>query len=121
MTLFQLGSFKLHSGATSAWKIECDALTDADWDALAEIASERIDLSRFVRIVGIPSGGLALAARLKVRSIAERVSGTLWVDDVLTTGASFSQNMQRRDKGLVVFARGRCPEGVTALFQMGVA
>jgi len=36
MNLFQFGDFSLHSGSKSKWKIECDALTDEDVEALAQ-------------------------------------------------------------------------------------
>ena len=37
MNLFQLGKFTSHAGKELNWKIECDALTDADWECLAEM------------------------------------------------------------------------------------
>jgi len=43
-------------------KIECDALTNSDWMALAFMISERIT---FNKVVGIPRGGTKLANELK--------------------------------------------------------
>jgi len=42
MNLFQLGKITLNSGKKSFFKIECDALTEEDWDCLAEIAMEEV-------------------------------------------------------------------------------
>lgn len=44
MTLFQTGEFSLHGGASSALKIECEALTHADWKTLAELIVKRTPL-----------------------------------------------------------------------------
>lgn len=111
--LFQRGDFTLHSGARSAWKIECDALTDADWSGLAAMISERCD---FGEAVGVPTGGLKLAAALS--KYLTRGAPRLVVDDVLTTGKNITEMMQPGDIGWVVFARGPLPENVHALFSM---
>lgn len=115
--LFQTGNFTLHSGAMSNWKIECDALTEEDWKTLAVMIVERC--GPFSSVVGVPRGGLPLAEALK-----PHVSATgprLVVDDVLTTGNSILELTKfdfTPSIGWVVFARGRCPHGVRALFQM---
>lgn len=117
--LFQLGSFTLHSGDTASWKIECDALTQEDWRALAAIISERVD---FRDVMGVPSGGMALAKELQSYRKASPSLPVLVVDDVLTTGNSMEALRKaighNEVKGFVVFARGQCPEWVTPLFQL---
>ena len=59
MNLFQLGKFTSHAGKSLEWKIECDALTDEDWECLAKMISDRI---MFHEVVGIPRGGNKLAS-----------------------------------------------------------
>ena len=56
------GDFTLNSGAKSKWKIECDAFTDADWQGLAQLIAE--STAPFHEVVGVPRGGLKLAAAL---------------------------------------------------------
>lgn len=112
--LFQLGRFSLHSGMTSRYKIECDALSDREivWCArhLAAIVSP------FGKVEGVPRGGLRLASALGAYATE---GWLLVVDDVLTTGASIEEHRAGRDAiGAVIFARGPCPPWVTPLFQM---
>jgi orotate phosphoribosyltransferase len=119
MNLFQKQTFKLHSGGVSDFKIECDAFTNADIETLAYIISKRI---KFKDVVGVPRGGVRLEQALeKYKSD----SGCfLIVDDVLTTGTSMEVMKQEvygkslGVKGVVVFARNKCPEWVEAIFQM---
>lgn len=113
MSLFRNGNYKLHSGAASSWKIDCDHLTDEDWKTLAIIASEI--LRPFGSVVGVPSGGLKFAEALK-KFIT--VGPLLVVDDVLTTGASMQDYRSEGSSGVVVFARSKCPWWVTPIFQM---
>lgn len=119
--LFQLGDFVLRSGQQSAWKIEADALTDADWAALAKMASEI--LPPFGSVSGVPRGGLPFAKAM------ERYVTTgphLICEDVVTTGGSMER--YRHDLsllpsqviGIAVFARGIVPNWVKALFEMPV-
>lgn len=124
MSLFQLGNFTLHSGQQSDFKIDCDALTGKDWDALASLVKSRFEY-RFVE--GIPSGGTKLYGRLyDARQPRRRELPILIVDDVLTTGQSMEQAAQKWAEqlpdekiiGVVVFARGPCPYWVTPIFQM---
>lgn len=110
--LFQIGAFSLASGKQSNFKIECDALTDPDWNALAQLVQHAA--APFGEVIGVPRGGLPLAARLKPTE-----GPRLVVDDVLTTGGSIRRLMTRpTDRGFVVFARGTLPTNVGALFRM---
>ena len=114
MNLFQLGDFSLHSGAKSNWKIDCDALTDADWATLAWIIQTRV---KFGAVEGVPRGGLKLAAAL----LNYQTSGPLLiVDDVLTTGGSMEKQRAGREAiGYVVFARGHCASWIRHIFDVG--
>lgn len=115
MNLFQMGSFELHSGVISPWKIDCDALTEQDWATLSYLA-RRIS-GPFRAVEGVPTGGLKLARRIAF--FDANIDGCLLiVDDVLTTGGSMEKQRGDRDAiGIVVFARGPCPDWVTPLFQ----
>jgi len=121
MSLFQLGKFTSHAGHSLDWKIECDALTDDDWECLAKMISDRI---MFHEVVGIPRGGNKLAAALQ--KYCEKKEGVityrLVVDDVWTTGTSMKAVLQEGDFGYVVFARNEIPSymPVRALFTMDV-
>jgi len=118
MALFETGNFKLHSGQSSTWKINCDALTDSDIAALAYLIARQIS---FADVVGIPEGGTRLASALEqYRSKSSDI--TLIVDDVLTTGASMETMRTKHpgSLGIVIFARGKLPIGVGALFQCNV-
>lgn len=121
MNLFQRGDFTLHSGAKSKWKVECDALTDEDWEGLAAIAVER--MPKFSTAIGVPRGGLPFARALdKYRDAS--VDRVLIAEDVTTTGSSMEAIRMKvatelPDKeivGVVAFCRGRCPDWVTPLW-----
>jgi orotate phosphoribosyltransferase len=117
VNLFQLGDFTLHSGAKSKWKIECDALTSADWEALAQIASEI--LPPFGYVEGVPCGGIPFAIALRKHITPDSIT-LLIAEDVTTTGASLNRYRDGRAMtvGVVAFCRGVCPEWVTPLFVM---
>ena len=116
--LFESGTFTLHSGAETFWRINCDALTEDDLSTLAALVAERV--GPFGWVTGIPEGGLRLAQALEPFRSRSRVS--LIVDDVLTTGASMEAaraadpSVRRNVKGAVIFARGPWPAWVTPLF-----
>jgi len=118
--LFQTGDFTLHSGAKSGWKIECDALTDGDIEALALMLSER--LGPFKEVVGVPRGGLRIADAVRKYVTTYTGNPVLIVDDVLTSGGSMNELRRSYSTqpviGAVLFARGETPVWVTALFQM---
>lgn len=110
--LFRSGVHILHSGAPSTWKIDCEALSDADLDTLAALIVERC--GPFGAVEGVPRGGLRLMLALSPYISAGPL---LIVDDVLTTGASLEAHRDGREaKGAVIFARGQWPSWVTPLF-----
>jgi orotate phosphoribosyltransferase len=118
MGLFQMGSFVAASGTELPWKVECDALTDADWKwAALQIACN----GPFSSVEGVPTGGLRLASLLlpfaETHRQVEPSGPLLIVDDVLTTGGSMERQRAGRDAlGFVVFARGPLPPWVRALW-----
>ncbi len=123
MNLFQTGDFTLHSGKQSNFKIDCDALTDEDWQALAKLIYNAV--GRFGKVVGVPTGGLKLAKALEPYCSVTHTSPVLIVDDVLTTGGSMNElrNKLRSEHGrsiigIVVFARNWCPHWITPIFEM---
>ena len=110
--LFEYGSFVLHSGSTTTWRINCDILTEQDWDCIANIVMEQVPY--FGEVEGVPTGGLHFAQALRPY-ISE--GPLLIVDDVLTTGKSMEQHRGQRDAiGVVLFARGLTPSWVTTIF-----
>lgn len=117
MRLFQTGTFTLASGRPAGWKIECDALGEEDWQALALIASQR--LPAFGSVSGVPRGGLWFSSALRQYA----TEGPLLIaEDVVTTGGSMERFRAGRDAiGVCVFARGPVPSWVTPLFTMTAA
>lgn len=115
MNLFQLGTFTLASGKQSSFKIDCDALTDADVECVASLIAQR--MPPFSAVEGVPRGGLRLAAAMEqYKSVEGRL---LIVDDVLTSGGSMERHRAGRlAMGAVIFARGSSPFWVTSLFSM---
>ncbi len=129
MSLFMLGDFVLSSGTRSNFKIDCDALTDEDIEALAAMIRQMV--GPFGSVEGVPKGGLRLAAAMEPYVFVTPTfvpSPHLIVDDVLTAGGSMNRLRDVRGgsctatgatiKGAVIFARGDCPVWVDALFQM---
>jgi hypothetical protein len=120
MNLFNRGKFLSHAGLELDWKIECDALTDEDWECLAKMISEKTE---FRSVYGIPRGGTKLATAL-VKYCNPTSPIHLVVDDVWTTGKSMREVMKPGDMGFVVFARQKIPYDpelyTRALFTMEV-
>lgn len=122
-SLFQQGDFHLHSGMNTKWKVDCDYLISDDWNTLTDIAVEKLQKVSFIAVHGIPSGGILLANRLSYHITYNSNHTLLIVDDVLTTGKSMEEARERwifkyqKIIGLVVFARGPCPDWVTSIWQ----
>lgn len=117
MTLFRWGAFRSHSGRDLDYKIDCDALTREDLGTLAHIIRERI--GPYSLAIGVPSGGDRLAVALN-RLDVQYGAPLLIVDDVLTTGASMEETRKLFSgdiRGVVIFARGECPQWVWAVFR----
>ena len=128
MNLFNKDNITLSSGLQSDFKIDCDALTDADIECIAHLISKRIS---FDSVRGVPTGGTRLAKALEKYSTNTWQRIVLIVDDVLTTGGSMermkkeilSKPHHKKEeetliKGCVVFSRGECPSWITPLFKM---
>ena len=121
--LFQSIDFTSHSGLDLTWKIEMNALSDPEWFTISKMI---LELSPpFKEAIGIPTGGTKLGSLLNAHGTGKRKDPICIVDDVLTTGNSMKEFMTKRSWrnptkyiGWVVFARGKCPNWVTALFQM---
>jgi hypoxanthine phosphoribosyltransferase len=145
MDLFQKIDFKSSAGLDLKWKIECDAISDDEWECIATMIMER---SRPFRcVIGIPRGGIKLAKLLDRYSTKHHFDPVCIVDDVLTTGGSMEEcrssiekgeipdcsplelekdtidasshsGLKSRPIGWVVFARNRCPLWINPLFQI---
>ncbi len=85
--LFQKIDFISHSGLPLKWKIECDALSKEEWDAIATMIMD-YQKQPFSKAVGIPRGGLPLADALNVYASGNEKEPVLICDDVFTTGNS---------------------------------
>ena len=121
--LFQKVDFKSHAGLDLHWKIEMDALSHSEWECIAQMIMELTPT--FKEAIGIPRGGTILGKLLNQHGTGKREHPICIVDDVLTTGGSMNEFKRKRQWrnpadyiGWVVFARAKCPDWVTALFQM---
>ena len=121
--LFQKIDFTSHSGLDLSWKIEMDALSRDEWECIAHMISEQS--VPFREAIGIPRGGTILGTLMNQHGTGKREDPICIVDDVLTTGGSMNEFKRKRQWrnptnyiGWVVFARAKCPDWVTALFQM---
>lgn len=132
-TMFRLGEFVLHSGKMSNWKIDCDALTDTDYQTLAWVVGKEWGLKFvFVECVGdaVKNNRVAnaynFAQELQEYETGDFKDPILVADDVLTTGASMNKRRDECKKlyggyevvGVVIFARGKCPDWIHSIFQL---
>lgn len=123
MNLFNTGEFRLNSGLSSDFKIDADALTDEDIQALAHIIKDRI--VPFGWVEGVPTGGLRLAAALSPFATPDDTDLGLIADDVMTTGNSLEkQRAGRWAMGIVLFNRfpmGKdSPEWIESVWKFGL-
>ncbi len=122
--LIHLGQVILHSGDESSFKLIADDFIEENLEGLVELI--RMLAGPFSSVEGIPRGGDRLAEALHPH--CSKKGAHLLVDDVCTTGISLEdargnaespyRGNHKNVKGVVVFARGRCPSWVQAIFQM---
>lgn len=124
MNLFQYGKFTAASGRLLEWKIECDALTDDDWNAVAQITVPH--LLPFGQVFGVPRGGLLLEKYMKPYCVPDNKL-VLLVDDVWTTGGSMYRFAEEKNLdygswiGFVLFSRvDHLPNHVISLFTVNM-
>ncbi len=116
MALFQRGTFTSAAGLTLHWKIECDALSPEDWDAIAFASAPHLE--PFGDVQGVPTGGERLVSPFRAYVTA---GPTLIVDDVWTTGKSMRNFARERGighwRGFVAFTRGPLPPEVACFMR----
>ncbi len=114
MALFEPGEFTSAAGLHLPWKVNCNALTDEDWRGLATMIGS---VRNFGSVEGVPTGGDKFA---KAMEPYITVGGELLiVDDVLTTGHSMEKHRAGREaSGVVLFARGPCPNWVFPIWSL---
>lgn len=117
MHLFERKAFKMPSGGVARYTIQSKALSDEDIATLAWLISQKGDIRD---VYGVTEGGKRLAAALEEYRSDHGVR--LIVDDVLTTGASMEAARVKKGwhdaVGVVIFARGPCPNWVLPIFSM---
>ena len=107
----------MNSGGIARYKIECEALTDEDFETLAWLIAQKGEIRE---VHGVSNNGRRLAEYVKQHLSNNGVQ--LILDDVLTTGATMEA--ARRDLGwhdalgVVIFSRGPCPRWVLPIFSM---
>lgn len=122
MDLFQEYNYVGHAGGNLTWKIECDAITDAEWKVLATVLLQ-YEKRPFRVAVGIPTGATTLGNILNEFATGEPQHPVLVVDDVYTTGTSFREFKKEHyeDEHIiqwVIFARKPTSPDINALFTM---
>lgn len=119
MSLFRTGRFILHSGQPTDFKIDCDFLTDEDYEACAFLGSKVVKFGHVVGVQASSDEGIDNGARFARAMLPYATTGpTLIVDDVLTTGQSMIETraIYQNAIGLVIFTRRRPPDWIKALF-----
>jgi orotate phosphoribosyltransferase len=118
MNLFIKENFVSHAGLNLTWKVECDALSKEDYEALAKIVSEKL---KFRNVKGIPRGGIPFENALKKYASNDENDPLLICDDVYTTGTSMREVYQEGAIGIVVFARNEITDDwIKAIWQMSI-
>ena len=118
MNLFIKEDFISHAGLPLTWKVECDALTEKDYEALAKIVSEKLI---FCDVKGIPRGGIPFEKALKKYYTHNESDPLLICDDVYTTGTSMREVYEEGAIGVVVFARNEINDDwIKAIWQMAI-
>ena len=120
--LFQRIDFVSHAGKHLHWKIECDAISEKEWECLAYMIKE-IEGQPWRKAVGIPRGGVPLGNALDKYSTGNIDHPLLIADDVYTTGTSFKEFKEEYYPNEAtlqwcVFAREPTVGKVKALFTM---
>jgi hypothetical protein len=123
--IFHKEDVVLSSGQKSSWIIRCENLPKKDWDGIAHIAMETLNL-KFRYAVGIPRGGIKFAKAMEAYATHLPEDPVLVVDDVFTTGQSIKHYVQEsRDNHitesfifLVAFARTRPPPHINVIWQL---
>jgi hypothetical protein len=124
MDLFEKKNFISHAGIPMTWKLECDAISESEWEALARMIMD-YETRPFGSVEGIPRGGIPLANALREYATE---GPPMIVDDVYTTGASFKEYCNEHYRTVsfdynpkwVIFARTKPADrsGIKALFTM---
>ncbi len=119
MTWLQSEPVTLASGRDSAFKVDCDHLTDDDVNAACDLLA--VIVPAFGTVHGVPTGGERIARGMQ-RHTTPGCPLILVVDDVWTTGGSMRRFMDAHDlpthRGAVLFARGPVPSWVTTLWML---
>ncbi len=107
----------LHSGMVSLFKIDCDALTPQDCDAVAHLLGPYVGPFGSVEAVpstcGVPQW---LARAFEPYRSGHAEDWPLIVDDVLNTGLAMeTQRAGRNAHGVVIFSWGEPPDWITAV------
>jgi len=127
VNLFQKGAITLRSGKKSDYKIECDALTQDDWEGIAAAIMEEKLLLPFSGVSGVPRGGVPLANAM-MQYVTPLADTLLICEDIVTTGGSMErwhaklaadQAVKFRwVAGVCFIARGNTPIWVTPLLKL---
>lgn len=122
-SLFRWGGFRSSAGNILPWKIDCDVLTDADIQCIANVIAAH---TTFSAVYGVPSGGNRLGIALQ-QFKDNKTARVLIVDDVLTTGRSIEAEKKKvevkirtgvRIEGWVIFARTEPADWINAVFRL---
>lgn len=124
MSLFQKGIFSLFSGRSAEWSIDCNTLSEEDWNCIAELILERCP--NFSHVDCVADRGIRLRDLLAAHATTGDV---LLVDDVLDIELMQKKRLWYRTRneyhqkdvlGYVVFACLPCPTWIRALWQLDV-